>query len=78
MAFILILVIVIGSVMGIGYFVSEIFGEKEEYNNGICPKCGNKLNFFSMDSHGGRGYRCPDCQYYAWITHRWVDKDREN
>ena len=78
MPFVLILIAGIASVMGVGFFVSEILGEKKEYNDGICPKCGNKLSFFNTDSYGGRGYRCPDCQYYVWVTHRWVDRDRGN
>ena len=32
--------------------------EKKEWNNGICPKCGDKWRLFDIDSQGGRMYRC--------------------
>lgn len=49
--------------------------EKREFNNGICPKCGKKLNWFDSDSQGGRGYCCHDCRYFTWVSYDCVDKD---
>lgn len=47
--------------------------EKNSYNNGICPLCGNKLRRFDTDSQGGRGYTCDNCGYSTWISYN-VDK----
>lgn len=54
-----------------------IFGircEKKDFNNGFCPKCGNKLYHFDTDSQGGRGYCCHKCPYFTWISWNCVDK----
>ena len=47
--------------------------EKEEFNNGICKVCGQKLNHFDTDSQGGRGYTCPERHYYVWVSYHSVD-----
>ena len=49
--------------------------EKKDFNNGICPKCGNKLHLFDTDSQGGRGYCCHKCPYFTWINWKCVDKN---
>lgn len=49
--------------------------EKKDFNNGICPKCGNKLYHFDTDSQGGRGYCCHKCPYFTWISWNCVDKN---
>lgn len=49
--------------------------EKKDFNNGICPKCGNKLYHFDTDSQGGRGYCCHKCPYFTWINWKCVDKN---
>lgn len=51
-----------------------IFLEKRDYNKGFCKECGNKLKLFGLDYHGGRGYRCSNCNYYTWVSYRCVDK----
>ena len=48
--------------------------EKEAYNNGICRKCGDKLEFVDMSSQGCRMYYCNSCNYYCWVSYRGVDK----
>lgn len=48
--------------------------EKKGYNNGRCPKCGKSLYHFDTDSQGCRGYRCPDGDYYTWVSYRTVDR----
>ena len=47
--------------------------EKRDFNNGICPYCGNKLVHFDDDSQGGQGWRCNSCDYVAWIS--WFKGD---
>ena len=58
----------------VGLFHS-IFAEKKDYNNGICPRCGNKLYHFDTDSQGGRGYCCHKCPYFTWISWWFIDKN---
>ena len=48
--------------------------EKEAYNNGICRKCGDKLEFVDTSSQGDRMYYCNSCKYYCWVSYREVDK----
>lgn len=49
--------------------------ERKDFNEGICPRCGGKLEHFDTDSQGGRGYHCPECgKYYTWVSWGWVDK----
>ena len=57
--------------LGILYTIKS---EKKEFNNHICPKCGKSLQLFDVDSQGGRGYCCNDCNYYAWVNYGCVDK----
>ena len=47
------------------------FIEKKQFNNGICPKCGNRLRYFDTDSHGGKGFTCDNCHYTVWVS--WFD-----
>jgi hypothetical protein len=43
--------------------------EKREFNNGVCPRCGEYLELFDIDSQGGRGYTCPRChKHHCWIS----------
>lgn len=51
--------------------------EKKNFNNGICPKCGNPLVLFvSETTNGDRGYECLNCNYVTWVGHySLVDKD---
>ena len=51
-----------------------IFSEKRDYNRGFCKKCGGRLNLFDIDSQGGRGYRCHNCNYHTWVSYNCVDK----
>lgn len=52
-----------------------IYTEKKDFNDGICPRCGNKLMYFAMDSQGGRGYCCDHCVYHTWVSWDTVDKE---
>jgi len=47
--------------------------EKKNYNNSICPKCGEKLRQFDIASDGSRGYTCNKCGYTTWCSYN-VDK----
>lgn len=47
--------------------------EKKNWNNGYCSECGSKWVHFDSDSQGGRGYHCPKCDRYIWISYN-VDK----
>ena len=72
----LIILVVVGLFVGIG-LPCAIISEKREFNNGICPICGEKLEHFDNDSQGGRGYCCPSTKhsYYTWVSWRCVDKN---
>lgn len=54
--------------------------EKKNFNNGICPKCGEPLVFFATETtNGDRGYECLHCPYVTWVNHfSLVDKDFRN
>jgi predicted amidophosphoribosyltransferase len=49
--------------------------EKRDYNDGICPVCGEELRHFDNDSQGGRGYCCDSCNYHTWVSYN-VDNKR--
>lgn len=72
----LIILVVVGLFVGIG-LPCAIISEKREFNNGICPICGEKLKHFDDDSQGGRGYCCPSTKhsYYTWVSYRFIDKN---
>ena len=54
--------------------ISLYMNEKREYNNGICPECGKKMNLLYIDEDGERSYVCEDCVYAVWISLKKVDK----
>ena len=66
--------LIIGVVVLIVICIIGIFSEKKDYNNGICPKCGQKLHHFDNDSQGGRGYICDKCNYTTWVSYPFIDK----
>ena len=57
--------------------VLAIIGEKQAYNNGVCKRCGNSLQYFDTDSQGGRGYMCK-CGYCVWVSYPLIDRRAEN
>lgn len=50
--------------------------EHKDFNNGVCPKCGKQLRNFDMDSQGGRGYICDNCDYTTWVSYNRVDRNK--
>lgn len=53
--------------------ISTYFKEKKWWNNGICPRNGQKWIYFDSDSQGGTGYKTPDNKYVCWVS--WgIDK----
>lgn len=64
-----ILIVAVIVITLIGYLT-----EKRKFNNGKCKCCGEKLELFDTDSQGGRGYKCPKCNTYLWISYK-VDKN---
>ena len=54
-----------------------VMSEKRAYNNGVCKRCGNRLEHFDNDSQGGRGYMCK-CGYCVWVSYPLVDRRAEN
>ena len=70
-----IILVALGLFLGIG-ILRTIINEKREFNNGICPICGQKLEHFDNDSQGGRGYCCPSIKhkYYTWVSYKFIDK----
>lgn len=53
---------------------TAIILEKRDYNRGFCKECGGRLKLFSIDSQGGRGYWCRNCNYHTWVSYNCVDK----
>lgn len=51
--------------------------EAKYYNKGICPHCNSKLYNFDMDSQGGRGYTCNECNYTTWVSYSFIDKHKK-
>lgn len=49
--------------------------EKKDFNNGICKHCNGKLELFSTDSQGGRGYVC-ECGHQVWVSYN-VDNPKK-
>ena len=48
--------------------------EKKEFNNGVCIRCGEKLEYFDMTSQGDRGYICNKCGHIVWVSHKVDEK----
>jgi tRNA(Ile2) C34 agmatinyltransferase TiaS len=63
------LLAIIATTLPLSYYL-----EKKSYNKGFCPICSYRLKLFGRDSHGGRGYRCDNCNYYTWVSYHSVDK----
>jgi hypothetical protein len=49
--------------------------EYKDFNKGVCPKCGKKWKTYCMNSQGGRGYCCPDCDQWAWVSYPFIDNN---
>lgn len=67
------LIILITAII-VWYFAVSAF-ERKLWNNGKCPKCGERWKNFDTDSQGGRGYKCPKCDRTIWMSYNSVDKD---
>lgn len=68
--------VIIGIMIVVLFFVSFIFSylnEIKKWNNGNCIKCGTPVTRFDMDSQGGRGYKCTNCDFHFWIDFHSVD-----
>lgn len=74
--FVCIILVAVGLLVSIG-ILCAIRNEKQGFNNGICPICGEKLKHFDNDSQGGRGYCCPSTKhrYYTWVSCKFIDKN---
>jgi predicted RNA-binding Zn-ribbon protein involved in translation (DUF1610 family) len=46
--------------------------EKKDFNNGICPWCGNQLRHFADNKELEQGWICDKCGYRTWIG--WFKK----
>ena len=71
-----ILIVAGGLFIGIG-LPCAIIREKQRFNNGICPICGQRLEHFNNDSQDVRGYCCPSIKhkYYTWVSYKFIDKN---
>ena len=49
--------------------------EKKAFNGGICPHCGEKLQYFYTALDGNRGWRCRKCNYTTWCSYDVDDID---
>lgn len=74
MIIIICIVIVILAIAGVLF---GIYIEYKDFNNGVCPKCGNHLVYFDTNSQGGRAYHCSKCMYTTWVSY-WIDKIYKN
>lgn len=68
------IVIVVWLILAVGIPLIGISLEKKAFNNGFCPECGSRLEYFDTDSQGGRGYCCRKCNYHTWVSYDTVDK----
>lgn len=70
-----VLVLILFVLIGVGIVIYRFAIAIEEYgfNNGYCPRCGEKLHRFDYDSHKSRGYKC-SCGYETWVSYKRVDK----
>lgn len=50
--------------------------EKKTWNDGYCDKCGSEWKLFDRCFCGDRGYHCPKCNRYIWISYN-VDKKKD-
>lgn len=64
----------LGTIIGFIFIFIGLLGgiinylmERKEWNSGFC-KCGGIWELFDVDSQGGRGYNCPKCNSYIWIS----------
>ena len=49
--------------------------EKQNYNDGKCPKCGHKWRAFDEDHTGAIGLICDECGNVMWLDwHRRLAK----
>lgn len=71
MCTLLIMLIPVALFIGAGIIARK--REKKDYNNSICPRCGERLRCFDMASDGSRGYTCDHCDYTTWCSYD-VDK----
>ena len=69
------IIILIGIIFALIMFLIGFKSEKKDFNNGICPNCKRKLNHFTNDSQGGRGYICDNCKYCTWVSYPRIDKN---
>lgn len=59
----------------------QFLSERKRWNNGICANCNNGYwKSFDMDSQGGTGYKCTNCNAHVWLDyatwrHQSVDVD---
>ena len=59
--------------------IRAYLGERKDWNHGICPRCGGRLEHFDTDSQGGLGYICKECrEYWCWISWFNPEKSRQN
>lgn len=59
-------------IVGMSLFGIEL--EKNNFNDGICPKCNHMLELKETDQYGCREYVCPMCSYHTNISYKCVDK----
>ena len=66
-------VIFICLIVFIGICAFIFSDQKKRFNNGECPECKLRWNFFDSDSQGGRGYDCKRCGKTIWISWPFID-----
>jgi DNA-directed RNA polymerase subunit RPC12/RpoP len=70
------LIIISIMLLSIGLFLIPCaLWEKKAFNKGKCTHCNVDMKLFDYDSHGGRGYACPNCAHKVWISYNIIDKD---
>ena len=71
----MILLIVLLLLIPLVCFITYLF-EMHEWNGGICPKCGGRLEYFDSEPQDVKCYRCSAKKdYYCWIC--WFDPEKK-
>jgi hypothetical protein len=73
-------ILVIITVFVIEYNYHKKEQEKNRWNGGWCPLCGEKLEHFRTDEKGNVGYKCSNilCSYYVWFSEAKEENNGRN
>lgn len=64
----ILIVVILWPTIGVHY-------ERKAWNKGQCNICTFPWEKFDVDSHGGRGYTCSNCNNNVWISYPLIDRN---